>query len=79
MGKALPVDKFYGEGRGLKFDEWLPTFNRADTCNAWTEGDRLLQLAGHLRGRALQEWNLLTKDEKQTMASAIEALINRLD
>ena len=54
MGKAPPVDNFHGEGRGLKFDEWLPTFERAATWNACTEGDRLLQLAG-------------TEDEKQTM------------
>ena len=79
MGKALPVNNFHGEGHGFKFDEWLPSFERAATWNAWTEGDRFLQLAGHLRGRALQEWNLLAEDEKHTMASTVEALRNRLD
>ena len=79
MGKAPPVDQFHGEGRSLKLDEWLPTFERAATWNAWTEDDKLLQLAGHLRGRALQEWSLLQETEKQTVASAVEALRNRLD
>lgn len=38
-----------------------------------------MQLAGHLRGRALQEWNLLGSDEKDTFSSAVEALRVRLD
>ena len=79
MGKAPPVDSFHGDSRSIKLDEWLPTLERAATWNAWSEQDKLLQLAGHLRGRALQEWSLLQGSEKQTMDSAVEALRNRLD
>ena len=77
--KAPPVDSFHGDSRSIKLDEWLPTLERAATWNAWSEQDKLLQLAGHLRGRALQEWSLLQGSEKQTMDSAVEALRNRLD
>jgi len=31
-----------------------------DTWNRWREEEKLLQLAGHLRGKALQEWNLIS-------------------
>ena len=39
----------------------------------------LLQLAGHLRGRALQEWNLLEDADKQTVEGAKKALKAGLD
>ena len=39
----------------------------------------LLQLAGHLRGRALQEWALLPEDAKRSYTQAVEALHLRLD
>ena len=38
-----------------------------------------MQLAGHLRGRALQEWNLLSDGDKGSYAAATQALRNRLD
>ena len=39
-----------------------------------------MQLAGHLRGRALVvEWNLLSSEEKLTFALATQALQARLD
>jgi len=38
-----------------------------------------MQLAGHLRGRALQEWNLLGEGDKETYAEAMQALRSRLD
>ena len=38
-----------------------------------------MQLAGHLRGRALQEWNLLGSDDKVIFSSVVEALRARLD
>lgn len=44
-----------------------------------TSGETLIQLAGHLRGRALQEWGLLTREEKKSLGSAIAALRSRLD
>ena len=34
--------------------------------NRWTEEELLIQLARHLRGQALQEWNLLANSEKST-------------
>ena len=33
-----------------------------------------MQLGGHLRGRALQEWNLLEDEEKLTFSSAVQAM-----
>ena len=39
----------------------------------------MLQLAGHLRGRALQEWNLLSEAQQTTYKKAVEALRARLD
>ena len=39
----------------------------------------LLQFAGHLRGRALMEWNLLSSKVKQTFKVAPQALKSRLD
>ena len=38
-----------------------------------------MQLAGHLRGRALQEWNLLSEADLGNYDTAIAALRNRLD
>ena len=45
----------------------------------WTNEQRLLQFAGHLRGRTLHEWNLLDREEKTSYAVATEALCSRLD
>ena len=49
------------------------------TWNDWSEGDLLLQLAGHLHGRALQEWDLIPEDIKSTFRTAVDALRDRLD
>jgi len=73
------VDPFTGENEEVQLDDWLPALQRAASWNGWTEEDQLLQLAGHLRGRALQEWNLLDATEKTTFAKAIEAMRARLD
>ena len=78
-GKAPPVDPFNGEESGLRFEEWLPALQRAALWNGWSEADQLLQLAGHLRGKAWQEWNLLPTEEQSKMSRAIEALTTRLD
>lgn len=58
-GKAPPVDAFTGEDPGVRFEDWLPSLRRAATWNGWDANELLLQLAGHLRGRAQQEYNLL--------------------
>ena len=38
-----------------------------------------MQLPGNLRGRALQEWKLLSSEDRATYASAIKVLRERLD
>ena len=54
-GKAPPVDTFTGEEAETRLDDWLPTLQRPADWNGWTADDLLIQLAGHLKGRALQE------------------------
>ena len=66
-GKAPPVDSFTGEDPEIRIEDWVPS------------PELLIQLAGHLRGRALQEWNLLALPECATFADAVEALHGRLD
>ena len=78
-GKAPPVDPFTGEDPECRLDDWLPTLRRAADWNGWTEGDMLIQLAGHLKGRARQEWSLLSDDEKRVYSQATSALRSRLD
>ena len=39
----------------------------------------MIQLAGHLRGRALQEWNLIEGAEQMTWEAALPAFRKRLD
>lgn len=60
-------------------DDWLPSLERASVWNAWTAEVRLMQLAGHLRGHALQEYNLLRSEERESFESTLEALRRRLD
>jgi len=78
-GKAPPVDLFCGSDPEIRLDDWLPTLERVAIWNNWSEEERLLQLAGHLRGRASQEWSLLSAEEKSSFAIAVEALHARLD
>ncbi len=63
----------------MRFEDWLPTLVRASTWNGWREDDTLIQLAGHLRGRALQEWNLVPVRERGSYEGAVSALQERLD
>ena len=67
------MNEFSGEDL---LEDWLPSLERASKWNAWSEE---VQLAGHLKGRALQEWNLLHPDQRTTLTQAIEALRSRLD
>ena len=57
-GKAPPIDAFDGESLEVKSDDWYSMLQRAAAWNGWGEQETLLQLAGHLRKRALLEWNL---------------------
>ena len=63
----------------LRFDDWLPTLERAANWNGWSEDEKLMQLAGHLRGRAACEYSLLSSEEKQSFTTATQALRVRLD
>ena len=78
-GRAPPVDSFNGEKPDVLLDDWLPSLERVATWNGWTEEERLLQFAGHLQGKALQEWNLITETDKESYGSAVAALRTRLD
>lgn len=64
---------------GITFDDWYPSLLRAADWNQWTDEDTFIQLAGHLRGRAIQEWTLLRETEKETLDDAVAALRSRLD
>ena len=60
----LPIEPFAGEGVDMLFEEWLPSFERTATWNSWGEAEKLIQLAGHLRGKALKKWSLLGTADK---------------
>jgi len=47
--------------------------------NGWSEEETLIQLAGHVRGRALQEWGLLSTCEKESLQELTKAMRSRLD
>ena len=78
-GKAPPIDPFSGENPEVIIEEWLPSLQRAADWNEWSEPEILIQLAGHLRGRALQEWNLLDDIDKENWQCGIKVLQNRLE
>ena len=78
-GKAPPVDAFTGENAEIRFEDWLPTLERAASWNGWSGDEQLMQLAGYLRGRALQEWNLLAVEDRATYEAATRVLRTRLD
>jgi len=74
LGKAPPIDSFMAEDPEIKFDDLLPTLERAATWNRWTEEETLMQLAGYLRNEALQEWKLLSQEDHNTYQVAVQAL-----
>ena len=78
-GKAPPVEPFTGEDPEMRLEDWLPTLYRASEWNGWTNAELCLQLAGHLRGRALQEWNLLDEKDRSDWVKTTDALCSRLD
>lgn len=69
-GRAPPVDSFDGESD----EDWVLGLLRAAKLNDRSEHETLIQLAGHLRGRALQEWGLLTPDERKSLDGATAVL-----
>ena len=78
-GKAPPIDSFNEEDPDVRIDDWLLALKRATSLNGWSETEMLIQLAGHLRGRALQEWNLLRETERSSLENAMKALRSRLE
>lgn len=73
------MEPFSGETLDIIFEDWIPALQRAATWNGWSDEEKLLQLAGHLRGRALQEWNILQDSERPTFDIAVDSLKTRLD
>jgi len=69
--KATLVNSFSAKSPNEQWDNWLSTFERAAEWNNWTDSECLLQLAGHLRGKAQQEFSLPSSNEKATFSSAI--------
>ena len=55
------MEMFTGEGSENSLDDWLPTLVRAVK---WNSDEFLIQLAGHLKGQAHQEWSLMTESDK---------------
>ena len=68
QGKAPPVDSFSGESAELRFEDWLPSLERASTWNDWSEQEKLIQLAGHFRVKAC---NLFPEEDKSTFSKAV--------
>ena len=68
-----------GEEPEICLEDWLPSLQCAATWNGWTEGELLLQFAGHLRGRTLQEWSLLDEASKESYENTVESLRLRID
>ena len=78
-GKAPHVDAFSGHDGVFHFGNWLPSLERAAAWNAWADEEKLLQLAEHLHGRALQEWNLIPVEDRSSFADAVKSLHSRVD
>ena len=78
-GRAPPVEMFSGQDSENTLDDWLPALVRAPEWNEWTKPELLIQLAGHLKGHAHQEWSLLPETEKSEYEKGVRALRARLD
>ena len=72
-GKALPVDSFKGSDPELRFNEW------PIGIVGMSKDENLMQLAGHLCGKAAYEYSLSSSEEKQSFITALQALRVRLD
>ena len=75
MAKSLPsVNPFMGESQEIQFDDWLPEFERSAIWIGWSDHGHLLQLAAHLIGRVMQNWDLQNWCDKGSYAEAINSL-----
>ena len=59
--------------------EWLPSLRRAADWNEWSNEETFIQLARHLKGRALQGWELLDDEYSHDWREAVKILQNRLE
>ena len=55
------------------------TFKRAASWNKWTDDEKVIQLAGHLRQKALLEWNLIDDTDRNIYERACKQMHARLD
>jgi len=74
-GRAPPVEMFSGEDMENNLDDWLPTLARAAKWNGWTKDELLIQLAGHLKGRARQEWSLSRRVTRLTLKRVLKLYV----
>ena len=74
--RALIEGRLSGDNGAVWFDDWLPSLDRAAS---WTDEEKLLQLAGHLRGRTLQKRNLIPSEDRSGFANAVKSLCSRID
>ena len=72
-GKVPPIDSFRGNDPDVRLDNSLPTLEREALWNDWSDDDKLVQLAGHLRGKAAREYTLISPSEKQIAVQALQA------
>ena len=78
-GRAPPIDTFTGEDPAIRLEDWLPGLERVARWNLWTPEEKVIQLAGHLRGRAEAEWNSLGVVDVRDFNAAVRGLKERLD
>ena len=78
-GRAPPIEFFSGENPAIAVDDWLPSLEHASSWNGWSTSEKLMELPSYLKGRALQEWRLLSHSEQQDFTMAINTLGVRLD
>ena len=79
VGNAPPVESYTGENPEVWWEDWLPTFERAARWNKWTDEEKVIQLAGHLRKKGLKEWNLLEKPDRNVYTTACKLMQARMD
>ena len=65
---------FTGENPELHLEDWLPTQEHVSAWNGWSLEELRIQFAGHLRGKAFQEWNLMSADDKASFEYGVKRL-----
>ena len=62
--KVPPIDPFSGENTEFCFEDWLPSLEHAVTWNGWSDNEKLVLLAGHLRGKVFTRVELGSTKKK---------------